>query len=195
MKYRASKEIVSKIAGFLLSGPILDRFEFPRLHFPNLPGYKPKYYREMGELIKAGTVPVSIDENAPKDALAYYEVEGGGHFYLTKQVAKLNTPKDWSAVVHETTHMIQDWKKWRITMSEVEADAHFAQALFMHFKGASLDSGGLLGVYDAAAKAFASGDKKEFKKLIGRMYLSVNEKYQDKPGYEDMHKKERQDGI
>jgi hypothetical protein len=192
-KQKASQEIVKKIAYFLQTGPILDHFEFPRLHLPNLRGYKPEYYRTIGGLIRAGTVPVYIDEGAIEGATGFYEL-GANRLNLTASTAKLNTPEHWSSVVHEATHMIQDWKKWRMSLAEMEADAHFAQALFMHYKGASF-GGGLLYVFATAAKTFASGDKKGFKRKIGEMCLRVNEKYRDKKGYENMHKKTRQDGI
>jgi hypothetical protein len=193
MEYKASNNIVAVIAEFLMTGPILDHFEFPRLHYPNIPGYKPEYYRKMGLLIKEGTVPVYVDEDAPKNAAAYYQ-QKGNRLYLAKETAKLGTAERWSTVVHETTHIIQDWKKWKLSLAEIEADAHFAQALFMHYKGAAF-GGDFLTVYAAAAKAYASGDKKEYKKLIGEMYLRVNEKYKDKDGYENMQKKTRTDGI
>jgi hypothetical protein len=190
---KAGKEIVDKIAKFLETGPILDHFEFPRLHFPNIAGYKPEHYRRMGALIREGTLPVFIDEGAIPGATAFYQAQAN-RLNLTPDTAPLNTLEHWSTVVHEATHMIQDWKKWRITLSEMEADAHFAQALFMHYKGASF-GGGLLLVFASAAKAFAAGDKKEFKKLIGEMYQRVNEKYQYKSGYENMFTKIKQDGI
>jgi len=193
MKYEAGKDIVAVIAEFLMTGPILDHFEFPRLHYPNVAGYKPEYYRKIGLLIKEGTVPVFVDEDAPKNAAAYYQPKAN-RLCLAAGTAKLGTAERWSTVVHEATHVIQDWKKWRVSLSEMEADAHFAQALFMHYKGAAF-GGDFLTVYAAAARAYASGDKKEYKKLIGEMYLRVNEKYKDKEGYENMLKKTRADGI
>lgn len=190
---KASKEIVDKIAGFLETGPILNHFAFPRLHFPNINGYSPGDYRTMGALIRAGTVPVFIDEGAIKDATAFYQPKTN-RLNLTKGTASLNTPEHWSTVVHEATHMIQDWKKWKISLREMEADAHFAQALFMHYKGASF-GGGLLHVFASAAQAFASGNKKGFKNRIDEMNLRVSEKYRYKPGYENMFTKSRLDGI
>ncbi len=192
-KHQASEEIVRKIADFLQNGPILNHFAFPRLHYPNVAGYKPEHYRIMGGLIRAGTVPVLIDESAPEGAVAAYQPESN-RLLLTKTTAKLNTPEHWGTMTHEATHMIQDWKKWKVSLKEMEVDAHFAQALFMHYKGASF-GGALLAKFATAAKAYASGDKKTFKNLIPKLELAVHEKYQNKKGYENMLKREKRDGI
>ena len=192
-QHKASQEIVSMIADFLQTGPILNHFTFPRLHLPKIAGYRPGDYRAMGALIRAGTVPVFIDEGAIKGATAFYQIDTN-RLYLTESTAKLNTPEHWSTVVHEATHMIQDRKKWRVSLQEMEADAHFAQALFMHYKNASF-GGGLLPVFATAAAAFASGNKKLFKNKIAEMNLRVSEKYHYTPGYEHMYTKTRLDGI
>ena len=36
----------------------------------------------------------------------------------------------WSVIVHEITHMIQDYKRMKVTRRDMELDAHFAQALY-----------------------------------------------------------------
>ncbi len=189
----APKESINYIAFFLQHGSILENFKFPRLNMPSMAGYDPEDYAEIGRKIDSGKIPVVLAEGAVDGAKAFYEL-GPNCLNLTKATAPLNTPEHWSTIVHEATHMIQDMKKWRITLAEMEADAHFAQALFLHYKGMSLSTG-YMPSFESAARAFASGEKKEFKKKCPTMIAEAGMKYDGKKGYEDLYVKRKLDGI
>ncbi|MEW4564593.1 hypothetical protein AB1K70_18780 [Bremerella sp. JC770] len=184
---------INQIASFLQHEGFLKKFNFPRLHLPNVGGYKPKYYEEIGQKIASKKIGVFVAEGAIAGAKAFYKVDSNC-LYLTSATKSLNTPEQWSTIAHEATHMIQDLKKWRMTLQEMEADAHFAQALFLHYKNSILNSG-TMHSFNMAAKYFAEGNKKEFKKKCPSMLADVGRKYQGKKGYEDMYTKERQNGI
>lgn len=187
------QEKINQIAYFLQHGGILKKFNFPRLHLPNVAGYKPKYYEEIGQKIANKKIGVYVAEGAIAGAKAFYNVDSNC-LYLTSATKALNTPEHWSTIAHEATHMIQDLKKWKMSMQEMEADAHFAQALFLHYKNSFL-SGGTMQTFNIAAKYFAEGDKKEFKKKCQSMIAEAGAKYHGKKGYDDLYIKKRQNGI
>ncbi len=187
-----SSESIKSIAGFLQKGQILKNFKFPRLHLPLAAGYKPELYAEIGRKIYRGDIKVVLAEGNIDGAKAFYDLKQN-RLNLTNATKALNTPAHWSTVVHEATHMIQDMKKWRMTLAEMEADAHFAQALFLYYKGSSLSTG-YMPSFDQAAKAFASDNKREFRRKCSSMLREVGQKYNGKSGYEDLFIKQRLDG-
>lgn len=189
----APAKSIERIATFLQTGPILQNFNFPRLYLPNVAGYKPHHYAEIGALIADGTIPVVLSGGAIAGAAAFYEL-GANRLNLTPATSPLNTPEHWATIVHEATHAIQDKKRWRMTLAEMEADAHFAQALFLHYKGSAFSTGYMPSFAPAAAE-FASGDVRAFKKRATTMIFEVGSKYDGKTGYEDLHIKFRNDGI
>jgi hypothetical protein len=189
----APAKSIDQIAHFLQTGSILKNFTFPRLFLPNIAGYKPSHYAEIGALIAQGKIPVVLKEGAIAGAAAFYELEAN-RLCLTKVTEPLNTPEHWSTIVHEATHAIQDKKKWKMTLAEMEADAHFAQALFLHYKGGHLSSG-YMQSFGLAAKDFAKGDMREFKKRATAMIADVGVKYKDEKGYEKLFNKRKNDGI
>ena len=171
----------------------MKKFDFPRLHLPNWPGYKPKYYEQIGQKIASGKIGVFVAEGSIPGAKAFYNVDSNC-LYLTSATKNLNTPEHWSTIAHEATHMIQDMKKWRMTMQEMEADAHFAQALFLYYKNSFL-SGGTMQSFNIAAKYFAEGKKGDFKKQCQSMIAEAGAKYHGKKGYDNLYIKKRQNGI
>lgn len=187
------QEKITQIANFLQHDGTLKKFKFPRLHLPNVVGYKPKHYEEIGQKIANKKIGVFFAEGNIPGAKAFYNVKSNC-LYLTSATKALNTPEHWSTIAHEATHMIQDLKKWRMTMQEMEADAHFAQALFLHYKKSFL-SGGTMQSFNTAAKHYANGDKGDFKKKCQSMIAEAGAKYHGKSGYDDMYIKKRQDGI
>ncbi len=191
----APQKSVDAIVHFLRNGSILKNFTFPRLHLPNIHGYDPGDYRDIGDKLAAGDIDVVLAEGSIAGAKAFYKTSGQGAntLNLTPLTSPLNKPEHWSTIVHEATHMIQDMKKWRVSLAEMEADAHFAQALFLHYKGASLGTG-YMPSFDAAARAFAAGDKKLFKSKCPLMLAEVGNKYDGKAGYDDLFIKKRLDG-
>jgi hypothetical protein len=189
----APAKSIQQIAHFLQTGPILQNFIFPRMYLPNVAAYKPRDYAEIGALIAKGSIPVVLNEGTIAGAAAFYQLKAN-RLNLTKATAPLNTPEHWATIVHEATHAIQDKKKWRMTLAEMEADAHFAQALFLHYKGSHLNSG-YMPSFALAAKDFANGDMRDFKKRTGAMIAEAGSKYNGKPGYDKLFIKSRNDGI
>ncbi len=189
----APTKSIQQIAHFLQTGPILQNFNFPRLFLPNVAGYKPRDYAEIGAMIAKGTIPVVLNEGAIEGAAAFYQLQAN-RLNLTAATAPLNKPEHWATIVHEATHAIQDKRKWKMTLAEMEADAHFAQALFLHYKGSQLSSG-YMQSFALAAKDFANGNMREFKKRANAMIADVGVKYKDKKGYDNLFIKTRNDGI
>lgn len=75
---------------------------------------------------------------------------------------------------------------------EMEVDAHFAQALFLHYKGAAATSEDRKKFIEAA-EAFASNDKRKFKILCSLMFQAASAKY--KNIYEKLAIPQRLNGI
>jgi len=186
-------EKITQIANFLQHDCTLKKFKFPRLHLPNVFGYKPKHYEEIGQKIANKKIGVYVAEGNIPGAKAFYNVKSN-RLYLTSATKSLSTPEQWSTIAHEATHIIQDMRKWRMTMQEMEADAHFAQALFLHYKKSFL-SGGTMQTFNIAAQYFADGKMRDFKKKCQSMIAEAGAKYHGKRGYDDMYIKKRQDGI
>lgn len=193
MSTPAPAKSIQQISHFLQTGPILQNFNFPRLYLPNVFGYKPRDYAEIGMLIGQGKIPVVLNEGKIEGAAAFYQLKAN-RLNLTSATAPLNTPEHWATIVHEATHAIQDMKKWRMTLAEMEADAHFAQALFLHYKGSRLNTG-YMQSFPQAAKDFASGNMRDFKKRATTMIAEAGKKYNGAAGYEDLFIKSRNDGI
>lgn len=190
----APRALADSISVFLQHGSILKNFKFPRLYMPNIAiaGYKPEYYADIGRKIACGDIKVFLGEGMIQGGLAMYNFDENS-LTLTKATGPLKTPKQWSTIVHEATHMIQDMKKWRMTKIEMEADAHFSEALFLCYKGIRL-SNGYMPSFDIAARAFSSGDMKSFKKECLSMIAEVGNKYSGVLGYDDMLYKKKLDG-
>lgn len=189
---RAPDHTVKCIANFLQTGGYLQNFKFPRIKYPNWPGYNPELYAEIGRRIGSGRIPIFLREGNIEGAKAFYNLTGN-ELNLTSATKPLNRPSHWGTIVHEATHMIQDMKNWRMTKQEMEADAHFAQALFLHYKGTQLESG-LLQAFNMAARHFANGDKKEYKKKFSLMLSQAGAKYHGKAGYDDLYINKRWGG-
>lgn len=190
----APKKSIDYISTFLQTGGILKKFTFPRIHLPNIAGYKPEYYADIGRRIAKGEIEVVLAQGSIEGAKAFYEIDGTPRLNLTEATRDLNTPEHWSTIVHEATHMIQDMKRWRMTLQEMEADAHFAQALFLYYKNVKSSSSYMF-EFERAAKAFAENELKEFRSRCAKMKAAISNKYDGENGYEDLYEKRRMNGI
>jgi hypothetical protein len=130
------------IAGFLIGDDIVAGLDFPSLT-PLRRDYRGTDYQEMGHVIRRGNIELKAAELPTAKWRAAYVDHPEGDFL------KFNTDKVWPAalgsekfdrklrlntaanVVHEVTHMIQDWKRMWLSLVQREVDAHFAQALFL----------------------------------------------------------------
>jgi hypothetical protein len=189
---KAPQKSIDNISYFLQHGGILKNFNFPRLSSPSINVYKTQHYAKVGCMIASGKIEVVLGEAPFKGAKAFYEIKGRPRLTLTSATEALNTPAHWSTIAHEATHMIQDMKKWNISIHEMEADAHFAQALFLYYKGAPA-SGDEMREFVEAAKAFANHDKRKFKSKCDIMLKVAGEKYKAK--FENVAIREKRNGI
>lgn len=121
----------------------------------------------------------------------------GDVFLLACDVAD-NLVENLSIIVHEATHMIQDFKKLKITRQEMEMDAHFAQSLYRVKTKCKTDkaNSNALMYFDPAAENHVndSGYLKSnaFRRARGKLRSVIVEDYGHLP---DLTKKVRQDGI
>ncbi len=120
----------------LLKDPKIFDMNFPRLRFPKLLGlgYSANDYHEIAKKILDNKIAVyETKENIEKSGFigVYLNVN---QFVFTPDVTK-EPQKFVGTIIHETTHAIQDLKKWRESDQDREVDAHFAQAYFMVLKG------------------------------------------------------------
>ena len=101
----APAKSIHQIANFLQTGPILQKFSFPRLFLPNVAGYKPRDYAEIGALIARGTIPVVLTKGAIAGAAAFYQSKANC-LNLTAATAPLNTPEHWATIPGNRTRDI-----------------------------------------------------------------------------------------
>jgi hypothetical protein len=189
---KAPQKSIDNISYFLQHGGILKNFRFPKISAPAINVYRPEFYAEMGCKIASVAIEVVLGEGKVAGAKAFYNKDGTPRLTLTKATEALNTPAHWSTIAHEATHMIQDWKKWRMSLLEMEVDAHFAQALFLHYKGAAASSDDM-NYFMEAAVAFAANDKRKFKSLCNPMFQAASAKY--KNVYEKLAIPQKLNGI
>lgn len=135
------------IAGFLTADTVVAGLDFPSLT-PLRRAYRGADYVEMGHVIRRGHIEIKAEELPKAGWRAAYVDHPDGDFlqFNTDKVwpgalgsesadrkLKLNTAAN---VVHEVSHMIQDWKRMRLSLVQREVDAHFAQALYLVRAGA-----------------------------------------------------------
>lgn len=105
---------------------------FPRSQFPALKcsGYQGEHYEEMGRRLGSGNIWTLQTEEIP--SMARYISYGASISILLLRPLAAETPLlAMSVILHELTHAIQDWKKWRLSPLDEEVDAHMAEALYM----------------------------------------------------------------
>ncbi len=145
----------SKIACFLKSDKRISEIAFPvlRRFNPTKKGYGPCGYRDVGSLIGQGRVAIYETRHDQKWEAMYHSSKAGDSLVLTPRVANnLNGPSALGSILHESTHLVQDWRGMRMSLLEAEIDAHFAEALFLIRGGHSL-AGSYLNL-EAAAEIY-----------------------------------------
>ncbi|MEL6110320.1 MAG: hypothetical protein AAFU85_30295 [Planctomycetota bacterium] len=103
----------------------------------------------------------------------------------------------WSVVVHEMTHMIQDYKRMRVSRRDMEMDAHFAQSLYRkRSKGVDKANSEAVWKFDPIAQSYIDDDDYlnsiAFRMQRGKLRSSLNFHYGK---HSDLTKKKRQDGV
>jgi hypothetical protein len=125
-----SDTVGKELIRFLTSNNIVVTMKFPSVNHPRRGSwnYRPTDYRAVAGCIGSNKVRVysaKINQRAQ-----YWNVEGGDFFVLSPSVAN-NIHANRDILLHEATHMAQDYKRMQLTDLEAEMDAHFAQALFL----------------------------------------------------------------
>ena len=118
---------------------VLKNLSFPWLRFPALTkdAYSGPDYSEIALRLSTATLRVWLTREDHNFA-ASYDWEKN-HFVVTPELA--GEPGRFTAtIVHEVTHAVQDMKKWRMSPTDMELDAHFAQALFLVRSGRESES-------------------------------------------------------
>lgn len=195
-----SSSMSERIRTFLQNDPVAKSIEFPCLsHLLRRNWvYRPSDYYTVSELFGVGKVQIYIDPEV--DAGSYFNAADGktGDFLLLAPTVANNLQQWLSVVVHECTHMVQDYKKMRLTRQEFEMDAHFAQALYRVRSANKADkaAGEALTYFDIAAKEYDDDPdylpSMAFRKYRHKLRSCLNSGY----GHaEDYTKKKRLDGV
>lgn len=128
-----------KISGFLTSDVHVASLKFPPLRRTSVGNkrYLPSDYLAVGLNIGRHKVEVYETRVDYKWHASYFNSAHADAVLLTPKVTACLT-KYLDVIVHEATHMAQDYKRERISMLEQEVDAKFAQALYLLRSGRSL---------------------------------------------------------
>jgi hypothetical protein len=136
-----SSTIGAKISGFLTSDVHVASLKFPPLRRTNVGNkrYLPSDYLAVGLNIGRNKVEVYETREDYKWHAMYFNSSQADAILLTPKVTACLT-KFLDVIVHEATHMVQDYKRERISMLEQEVDGKFAQALYLLRSGRSLSA-------------------------------------------------------
>jgi hypothetical protein len=128
-----------KIAMILTTNDIVETLNFPSLTFGHR-AYAASDYRRVGDVMGRGKIEVYA-ETGGKFKASYTNAKGGDYFVINTEHFDAATfskdPAQIAVIVHESTHMVQDDKRLRMSNCERELDAHFAQALYLVRAGAA----------------------------------------------------------
>ena len=158
---------------FLESDQFVKKLEFPCItHLARRNWfYRPSDYYTVAQCIGVGKVQVY--EDAETDNAAYFNLSDGktGDFFLLAPHVAQNIHQWMSSLVHEATHMIQDYKKMKLTLQEMETDTHFAQALYRAHLLGRVDKANshALTYFDIAAQEYVK-DPDYLKSMAFRKY-------------------------
>ena len=186
-----------KIANFLQKNKIVSTLEFPSLS-RLIYAYHPCHYREAGKIIAEGKIEIY---RSNKDGLAEYKITGDSAIVIGNDVDDDNRN---GVVVHEVTHMIQDMRRLRLSILEMELDAYFAEALYYVRRGmveAFRDNKPMMiGIQMAKiAENFEDDERylrtKDFRKRRGDVGKEILDEYYYRHGRTDVGKRFRNDGL
>lgn len=173
------------IKNLLVSDPFIPKLRFPRLRFPALEGlgYCAEDYKAIAKMIAPDRIEIYETRN---DELfnAKYASYGDMNFYVLTPKITVAPSLSVRILVHETTHAIQDWKKWRESSLDREVDAHFAEALYLVKSKKAHEAKSDMGMtyfmiaaeeYDNDPKYLASNG---FRKIREKMRTEIFQHYQ-----------------
>lgn len=195
-----TNSVGEQIKKFLQSDTVVQGLDFPCLsrRLKMNWAYTGQDYFEVAKLISPTKVGVYT---SPKVETAQYFNKGDGKtgdfFVLNPSVAN-SISQYWSVVVHEATHMIQDYKKMKVSRQEMEMEAHFAQGLYRvkaKHKADKASSAALTAIQEHAA---AYHNDKRYLKVFGfdlirqKMMKAIVGGYGSKP---DFLERKQLDGV
>ena len=186
-----------KISNFLQKNKTVSTLDFPSLS-RLIYAYHPSHYRDAGKVIGEGQVEIY---RSNKSGLAEYRIEGDSAIIIHDDVDDDNRN---GVVVHEVTHMIQDMRRLRLSILEMELDAYFAEALYYARVGdleAFKDNKPMLiGIHMATIAENFEDDKKylrtkDFRKNRGKVGKAITDEYYYRHGKTGLGKRFRNDGL
>lgn len=186
-----------KIACFLKKNSIVSTLQFPSLS-RLIYAYQPSDYRDAGTIIGQKKVEIY---RTNKDELAHYRIEGESALFIGNNVDDDNRN---GVVVHEVTHMVQDMRRMRLSILEMELDAYFAEALYYVRRGMTEEfktsKPMMIGIFMARIAENYEEDKKylktkDFRKSRGEVGREVINEYYHRHGVTTVGKRFRNDGL
>ena len=194
------------VANKLISGEKINEMNFPRLRMPRLKGMGYFYddYKTIGNLITEKKI--RIYEPKASEKINFNGVYQWKKNYFVFSPNLIGSPETYlGTIIHEATHAIQDYRKWRENTRDREVDAHFAAALYMvKVKKEQFLKAAKYYDYINLAK-LVLGDEKfyktlDFGKKVGKLQQKISMEYNyqwkdDIEKIEQFQKKERWDGI
>jgi hypothetical protein len=179
------------MARYLRSDGVVKNLRFPRLRFPLLRsyGYSPSDYHWIADHIGPGKIEVYETRRDELFRGKYVSLGELNFFVLTPSVT-IAPLASMDTIVHEATHAIQDWKKMRASLQDMELDAHFAAALYFVQSGKDASAAALhLARFIIAAKAYNADARYlrslEFRKARGKLESEILTHYRDMNGIID----------
>jgi hypothetical protein len=208
-----SERLATDIKELIKSDPFIPNLAFPRLRFAGLPGlgYKPSYYQEIAGMLGPGKIEIYETQEHYGFNAKFCSVDRFNYFVLSPNVTKALKGNS-KTIVHEATHAVQDWQKWREASEDRELDAHFAEALYLvHAKKThEANNDSVMNRFIIAAEEYKADNgylgSSRFKKLREAMRNDVYLHYQfmskkmdpdltDEEFSKEFKKRERLDGI
>lgn len=203
-----------ELANLINNAPHLNELAFPRLQLPALKkcGYAPDDYRTIASLIGPNRIEVYETREFDMPFLGkYYSYASLTAFIVTPSL-RVAPGLCMSTIIHETTHAIQDWKKWRMSEQDTEVDAHFAEALYLilNNKENEVADEPVINKYVDVAKSYRSDEgylttlefrrlRRDLRDVVHKHYKMMKSTFQDQFDPKDFDKKfrrrKRLDGI
>ena len=186
-----------KISNFLQKNKIVSTLSFPSIS-RLIYAYHSSHYREAGKIIAEGKIEIY---RSNKSGLAQYKITGDSAIIIGNDVDDDNRN---GVVVHEVTHMIQDMRKLKLSILEMELDAYFAEALYYVRRGmveAFEDNKPMMiGIHMARiAQNFEDDERylktRDFRKRRGEISKEILNEYYYRHGRTDLGKRFRNDGL
>jgi hypothetical protein len=193
------------------NAPLLN---FPRLRFALLKciGYSENDYCEIAGHVRSGEIRLYETLEHMEFNGKYCSDQDNNNFFVLSPYITSAPLLGEATLMHESTHAVQDLRKWRVSKLDMEVDAHFAEALYLvrNKKQNEVATDLVLTRFIIAAEQF-NDDAKYFSSLHFRrlrqdmqndvfshyqyMHSVFDEDFDSGEFEKDYHKRHRLDGI